>query len=1357
MADDMRQPAAERFVPELDLPENDYVSPGLVRIMPDAAFPNLMIGDTSRITWPYLRRWVEHNWYTDRLHPHAGFINRDEAAILYNTGLMFAGKNCLEVGCWRGWSAVHLALATGALDVIDPILAEPEFLDTVTQSLRAAGVYDKVRLVTGSSPAAMDRLAAQGAKEWSLIFIDGDHEGEAPRLDAQAAMRHAAPDAIVLFHDLASPFVAAGLDAMRNAGWSTMIYQTMQIMGVAWRGDVEPVAHTPDPTIFWTLPAHLAGYQVSGWRRRRPSGRGVTLQDKRDAAMLRAQAAEDEAEQWRAALRTVQAGHEQALSALTSERDALKSGYESAVAQVAAATARLQADAEILTQIKAQLDLAWTERAEAAGRAEIANAKLVSAEMALDEERRRHAEEIARLDGLRHSEAAKLHEAEAGYAASCAGWETTVAALRAELAAAQTGYDETLAGLRSELATAQSAYEILRAGHQKAELSWQEANESYQRIIATLEKQANDAAAAEPWLRAELATGAARLAQAQAELAATQASHDDAMVKLADADRALQQLRARSNEAALAHEAALQEQQAQLRRLTAQRQEDQDAADALAEACAKWEAEHAAQRAANEELRQNLARQHTAWQHSLALLALVDWACRRRVLLGLLRRGQSQAEAAIAAEAFRLGATPHIAPGFTAWLSRRRTLAGLLRRPHDAVRALLLERLCPPRPGALDLPCQLLALAAPVKMPVLTAIWRHQRGSETAPILPDHLLRRHFSGLGFTESEAEAWSRTLRGEAAMIDETAALPPQLLEAADQIRGSQIFDAGFYQDLAGLPETIDPALHYALLGEILGLAPCAGFDPAYYLTRNEDIAAASLNALLHYQAHGRHEGRAPRAPATGRVGGAAYRPDQPNLLLVVHETSRTGAPILGWNIARHLAARYNLFIVSLGDGKLTEEFAALAVEIHGPYLGGQGHAVDIAFSLAPLFGRHRFAYAIVNSIESRRMLEICARHFIPSLLLMHEFGSTVFPAQALQHAFDYATEIVFSAPVIARSSIAVCPSLASRHLHIAPQGMSLIPASNTPGRPPADAVLQELAALRKAGGIVVLGAGSVNLRKGVDLFLATAALVQAQNSGAKIQFVWVGDGYKPATDMGYSIYLQEQLHRSGLSTAVMFLDEVSDLEPLYALTDLFYLSSRLDPLPNVTIDTACRGIPIICFAQASGMADILAAAPQTAAGVVDYLNTSAAAEVILRLAGDEGARQTLAAAMRNLGAKMFDMAAYVETLDRLGTAISWLGAQWRADAALLAATVELDQTALLGPDWLVMSRADAAATYVAGCAAIARDASAAARLPRPAALPGFDAAAWAQEHPETEAAGANALADYLRAGQRKRLAA
>lgn len=249
------------------LPAGDYVSPGLKVILPDAYFPNMIVGNTQTCSWPYLRREIKHNWYVDRRANSVGFLSRDEAHILYNTAIQFKGKKALEIGCWLGWSACHLALAGVELDVVDPLLEREDIRQSVIHSiqgaLNASGVQTSVELIPGYSPQRVEEFSAQFNRKWSLIFIDGEHENEGPLNDAIACEKLAEEDAIILFHDLAAPAVAQGLDYLKQRGWQTVVYQTMQIMGAAWRGNVEPVKHQPDPNISWQLPAHLHGYNIS--------------------------------------------------------------------------------------------------------------------------------------------------------------------------------------------------------------------------------------------------------------------------------------------------------------------------------------------------------------------------------------------------------------------------------------------------------------------------------------------------------------------------------------------------------------------------------------------------------------------------------------------------------------------------------------------------------------------------------------------------------------------------------------------------------------------------------------------------------------------------------------------------------------------------------------------------------------------------------------------------------------------------------------------------------------------------------------------------------------------------------------
>jgi predicted O-methyltransferase YrrM len=246
-----------------NLPAGDYISPGFARIFPDRCFPHLAAGERERMNWPWLRRDIPHRIYVDGRQPGVGFVSRDEAHILYNTARRFVGAPALEIGCWLGWSACHLALGGATLDVIDPLLGEPDVFASVRGSLACAGVLDRTRLFPAASPARVLELAGVERRQWNLIFIDGNHDAPAPLNDAKAVAATAAADALVLFHDLACPAVAQGLAHFRAlGGWQVMLYQTMQIMGVAWRGGVEPIRHRPDPTVAWSLPEHLGDWPV---------------------------------------------------------------------------------------------------------------------------------------------------------------------------------------------------------------------------------------------------------------------------------------------------------------------------------------------------------------------------------------------------------------------------------------------------------------------------------------------------------------------------------------------------------------------------------------------------------------------------------------------------------------------------------------------------------------------------------------------------------------------------------------------------------------------------------------------------------------------------------------------------------------------------------------------------------------------------------------------------------------------------------------------------------------------------------------------------------------------------------------
>ncbi len=242
----------------------DYVADNLEAPFLDHLFPNMIEADKSASTWPYFRKEIDHPFRVDRRDPTVGFINRDEASILYANARAFKGRGGIEIGAWRGWSTAYLiASGIAPLHVIEPRLADPDWRREFEEMIGAAGGPASTILVPEKSPAAVVRLGESGAR-WSFAFIDGDHDGEAPTRDALSLAPYLETTAMVVFHDLVSPHVAAGLRALAAKGWTVMAYQTAQMMGVAWRGAIAPVAHKPDPAQPWRVPGHLAGIPISG-------------------------------------------------------------------------------------------------------------------------------------------------------------------------------------------------------------------------------------------------------------------------------------------------------------------------------------------------------------------------------------------------------------------------------------------------------------------------------------------------------------------------------------------------------------------------------------------------------------------------------------------------------------------------------------------------------------------------------------------------------------------------------------------------------------------------------------------------------------------------------------------------------------------------------------------------------------------------------------------------------------------------------------------------------------------------------------------------------------------------------------
>ncbi len=410
---------------------------------------------------------------------------------------------------------------------------------------------------------------------------------------------------------------------------------------------------------------------------------------------------------------------------------------------------------------------------------------------------------------------------------------------------------------------------------------------------------------------------------------------------------------------------------------------------------------------------------------------------------------------------------------------------------------------------------------------------------------------------------------------------------------------------------------------------------------------------------------------------------FKETSDTVVVMAHEASRTGAPILAWNLVKKLQHRYNVVVLLRTGGHLFPAFKEEAATVVSLPPSMENDAAELRAFVGEFVSRYRPKYAIANSVETRVFIPALEEADVPVIALVHEFAEYTRPAGTLNQVYLTASAVIFPAEIVAKSSIAEYPFLTLRDAVVIPQGECEIPSQTiderkrTGGRS-AHRTLVE----KEEGTFLVVGIGRVQIRKGVDLFISIASLVQRMEHKKKIAFLWLGDGYLPDSDVAYSIYLRDQINRSDLLNSVEILDAVSDPEPIYASADLFLLTSRLDPLPNVTIEAAMRALPVICFDRASGFAELLAQNEATRDLVVPYLDCDAAARLIIKLAEDPVRLGQLSNEIERFAKSTFDMDRYVDTIDDLATRIVLRNRLIKRDAALIVENRAFNPQLFLG---------------------------------------------------------------------------
>lgn len=465
---------------------------------------------------------------------------------------------------------------------------------------------------------------------------------------------------------------------------------------------------------------------------------------------------------------------------------------------------------------------------------------------------------------------------------------------------------------------------------------------------------------------------------------------------------------------------------------------------------------------------------------------------------------------------------------------------------------------------------------------------------------------------------------------------------------EVLRSRHFDHIYYGGAAGqsFSTPSEAAEHYLLSGEALNIRPSSTFDPAYYARVHRDLESLPYPLIIHYIRHGEAEQRFAISPLERHLstGRKPLDSSKPTCIVAVHEMSRTGAPILGLNLVQSLSKNFNVIVVARRGGDLLDFFLDQAAFVFSPQTGWLHDEASVLASdiISPLAESYGISFAIVNSVEAAAFAAACHISEVPCVTLIHEFSDYVLPVSKITDAIGYSARVVFSSKLTQASFVSHwCFTQKVTNSVVIPQGKCIPPAADAEGK----GVKGE--ALQKDNRMLVIGCGAVQIRKGVDLFIATASAVVKELGTDKVRFVWVGSGYGPDGD---GMWLKAQIDRSDLGDAFEFLGELGadELEKVYRDADLMFLSSRLDPFPNVAIDAMHAGLPIVAFAKASGVADYLEGIDGVRHAVVPHLDLGAATRQIVTLLQDHEQRKAISRELQKLARRDFVFEDYVDRI-------------------------------------------------------------------------------------------------------------
>jgi glycosyltransferase involved in cell wall biosynthesis len=302
---------------------------------------------------------------------------------------------------------------------------------------------------------------------------------------------------------------------------------------------------------------------------------------------------------------------------------------------------------------------------------------------------------------------------------------------------------------------------------------------------------------------------------------------------------------------------------------------------------------------------------------------------------------------------------------------------------------------------------------------------------------------------------------------------------------------------------------------------------------------------------------------------------------NVAVISHDAHPHGAQFLALGMVRSLVNDLKLQVhtVLLGEGRLRDDFARCApVYDLLPGSDFESRSIDLARQLAAKGVEH----AIVNTTVSGSIVKAFASQGIACVSLIHEMPGVIEANNLAERAKDiaeFSSRVVFPAEIV-ETGFAGFANVDEHKKVIRPQGLwrrNLLRFDKERVRRD---VRARLGVAQDAP--IILAVGYADRRKGVDLFVKAAIEVLRIRTDAL--FVWIGH---------WDDVLRREVDAliEGNTSSFKFLGYEPDTASYHAAADVYALTSREDPFPNVVLETFDAAVPAVAFEGSGGASSLI----------------------------------------------------------------------------------------------------------------------------------------------------------------------